>query len=105
MHEITEAIEDLHRMGFEPTLLSSTRYNLKKMKNMNPMKIMKCREILAKLRSPRLHKFADSHAPYGRSALYRGAVEKASLEKLAKMLKVLSFLAQTKIYLLWKKSD
>ena len=63
---------------------------------------MKCREILAKLRSPRLHKFADSHAPYGRTARYRVAVEKAPLEKLAKMLKALSFLAQTKVYLLWK---
>ena len=69
------------------------------------MEIMKCREIIAKLRSPRLHKFADSHAPYGRSARYRDAVEKASLEKLAKMLKVLSFLAQTKVYLLWKNPD
>lgn len=59
--------------------------------------------ILAKLRSPRLHKFSDSHAPYGRVARYRDAVEKASLEKLAKMLKALSFLAQTKVYLLWKK--
>jgi len=101
-HETTEAIQQLRQVGFEPTLLSSIRYNLEKLKNVNPMEIMRCREILAKLRSPRLHKFADSHAPYGRSAQYRGAVEKASLEKLAKMLKALSFLAQTKVYLLWK---
>ena len=101
-HEITEAIEELRHLGFEPTLLSSLRYNLEKLKNMNPMEIMKCREILAKLRSPRLHKFADSHAPYGRAARYRAAVEKASLEKLAKMLKALSFLAQTRVYMLWK---
>lgn len=101
-HEITEAIEQLHHVGFEPTLLSSIHYNLEKLKNMNPVKIMKCRETLAKLRSPRLHKFADSHAPYGRNARYRDTVEKASLEKLAKILKALSFLAQTKVYLLCK---
>ena len=104
-HEITEAIEQLRQVGFEPTLLSSIRYNLEKLKNLNPMEIMKCREILAKLRAPRLHKFADSHAPYGRSARYRDTVEKASLEKLAKILKALSFLAQTKIYLLWRNPD
>ena len=104
-HEITEAIEQLGHVGFEPTLLSSIRYNLEKLKNTNSMEIMKCREILAKLRAPRLHKFADHHAAYGTSAKYRAAVEKASLEKLAKMLKVLSFLAQTKIYLLWKNPD
>ena len=89
-------------MGFGPTLLSSIHYNLEKLKNMNPMKIMKCREILAKLRSPRLHKFADHHAPYGRSTKYREALKKASIEKLAKILKALSFLAQTKVYLMWK---
>ena len=104
-HEITEAIEQLRRVGFEPKLLSSTRYNLEKLKNMNPMEIVKCRDILAKLLSPRLHKFADSHAPYGRSARYRAAVEKASLQKLAKMLKTLSFLAQTKVCLLWRNPN
>ena len=104
-HEITEAIEQLRQMGFEPTLLSSIHYNLEKLKNINHMEIMKCREILGNLRSPRLHKFANSHAPYGRSARYRDAVEKASLEKLAKILKALSFLSQTKIYLLWKNPE
>jgi len=69
---------------------------------MKTMKIMQCREILAKLRSPRLHKFAGSHALYERSARYRDAVENASPEKLAKMLKALSFLAQSKIYMLRK---
>lgn len=101
-HEITEAIEQLHWVGFEPTLLSSIRCNLEKLKSMNAMEIMRCREILARLRSPRLHKFADHHAPYGTSAKYRAAVEKAPLEKLAKISKALSFLAQTKVYLLWK---
>ena len=68
--------------------------DLEKLKNMNSTEIMKCRQILAKLRSPRLHKFADHHAPYGRSVRYRKAVEKASLEELSKILKALSFLAQ-----------
>ena len=36
-HEITEAIEQLRQVGFEPTLLSSTNYNLEKLKNLNPM--------------------------------------------------------------------
>jgi len=32
-------------------------------------------------------------------------VEGATLEKLAKMLRILRFLAQTKVYLFWKKAD
>ncbi|MDH5451196.1 MAG: hypothetical protein OEZ29_01530 [Candidatus Bathyarchaeota archaeon] len=100
-HDITEAIEHLHRVRFEPTVLSSTHYNLEKLKNMKPMQITECREILASVRSPRL-KFSNSYAPYGFANKYHSAVEKVSLEKLARMLKALSFLAQTKVYLLWK---
>ena len=37
-HETTEAIEQLHQVGFEPTLLSSIRYSLEKLKSMNPWK-------------------------------------------------------------------
>ena len=69
---------------------------------MNHMEIVKCREILAAARNPRLKKFSNSHAAYGSTEKYRKAVRKASLKKLARMLKVLSFLAQTKVYLLWK---
>jgi len=47
-HEITEAIEQLSHVEFEPKLLSSIRYNLEKLKNMKPTEIMKCREILAR---------------------------------------------------------
>jgi len=46
--------------------------------------------------------FTDHRASHGTSAKYRDAVEKASLEKLTKMLKALNFLAQTKVCLLWK---
>lgn len=69
---------------------------------MDPKEIKGCKEILTSVHVPRLKKFSDSHAAYPSVAKYRVAVEKASLERLAKMLKVLSFLAQIKVYLLWK---
>jgi len=34
---------------------------------------------------------------------FNNRVDKASLKKLAKMLRILSFLTQTKVYLFWKK--
>ena len=103
-HNILDAIEKLRELGFNPMLLGSTKYNLERLKRMNRTDITECKEILTSVRNPRLKKFADSHAPYGTQADYRQAIKKASLKKVAKMLKALSFLAQTKVYLLWKKS-
>lgn len=101
-HNILDAVERLRQVGFNPMLLGSTKYNLEKLKSMNPMEIKECKEILTSVQNPRLKKFADSHAPYGKQAEYRQAVNAASMKKLAKMLKAVSFLAQTKVYLLWK---
>jgi len=104
-HNILDAIEKLRGLGLNPMLLGSTKYNLETLKSMNPKEIKECKEILTSVRNPRLKKFANSHAAYGRVEEYRKAVSKASLKKLAKMLKALSFLAQTKVYLLWKNRD
>ena len=93
------------QVGINPVLLGSIKCNLEKLKSMNLTEIKECKEILTSVRNPRLKKFADSHAPYGKQAEYRQAVNKASLKKVAKMLKALSFLAQTKVYLLWRKTQ
>lgn len=101
-HNILGAIEKLRKLGFDQVLLGPIKYNLEKLKNVGPMEIRKCKEILMSVRNPRLKKFSNCHAAYGTTEKYRKAVRKALLKKLARMLKVLSFLAQTKIYLLWK---
>ena len=104
-HNILDAIEKLRELGFNPMLLGSTKYNLERLKRMDSKEIKECKESLTSVRNPRLKKFADSHTVYGKQAEYRQAVNKASLKKVAKMLKALSFLAQTKVYLLWKNSN
>ena len=86
----------LEQVGIDPVLLGSIKYNLEKLKSMNHTDIMECKEILTSVRNPRMH------AAYGRVEEYRKAVRKASLKKLARMLKALSFLAQTKVYLVWE---
>ena len=83
--------------------LAFSKYNLEKLKSMNSKEIKECKEILTSVRNPRLKKFANSHATYGTTENYREAVREASLKKLARMLKALSFLAQMKVYLLWRK--
>jgi hypothetical protein len=43
--------------------------------------------------------------PFGRKDAYIEKVQKASLEKIAQLIKVCSFLLQTKVYLFWQKSS
>jgi hypothetical protein len=41
--------------------------------------------------------------PFGKKEAYTKAVRKASLEKLACLIKVCGFLMQTRVYLFWKR--
>jgi len=45
------------------------------------------------------------HEAYITHEEFSKRLEKASLEKLAKMFRVLSFLTQTKVYLIWRKAS
>jgi hypothetical protein len=41
------------------------------------------------------------HDPYGKSKIYKEAVENADLEKLTKLIGICAMLLQTKVYLFW----
>jgi hypothetical protein len=43
--------------------------------------------------------------PFGQKKAYTKEVMKASLEKLAHLIKVCGFLMQTKVYLFWSKAE
>jgi len=42
------------------------------------------------------------HKPYGKAKLFKEKVDKADSEKLAKLVKIVGLLLQTKVYLFWK---
>jgi len=42
------------------------------------------------------------HRPYGKAGLFEEKVDKADLDKLAKLIKIVGFLLQTKVYLFWR---
>ena len=46
-----------------------------------------------------------AHMPFGRKEVYAKEVMKASLERLARLIKVCGFLMQTKVYLFWSEED
>jgi len=99
------AIEELRKLGFNPILLASKKQNLRCLRKLSKEEMKRCKDILAKIRHPRLRRAAVSEKPYTNSATYRSALEKAGIEKIARMLRVLSILMQTKVYLLWKRTS
>lgn len=100
-----EAVEKLRQLGLNPILLASVKHNLLQLRKMSPGDVGRCKEVLAAVRSPRLRRAAVSGEPYSRDEVYRQALEEAGVEKLARMLRVLSILMQTKVYLLWKNPN
>ena len=94
------AIEKLKAIDLNPLFLSNERYNTQILCGVTPhLKII--REILSSLHYPILLKFANSHVPYGKEAKYKEMLKDASIEKLAKILRAVAILTQTKVYLIW----
>ena len=96
----------LTEFGFDIQLLGSEKYLLNKLESLTPPQITTLRAVLVKTKHPRIAKeFAGTrHVPYGRAADYKKGIENADLPKIARILKVVGMLLQTKIYLFWSKS-
>lgn len=45
------------------------------------------------------------HKPYGKTKLFKMEVGKADLVKLAKLVRIVGFLLQTKVYLFWSDNS
>jgi len=61
----------------------------------------KVREAFIKHCHARFMEYFFCHIPFGRKEVYAKEVMKASLERLARLIKVCGFLLQTKVYLFW----
>jgi len=99
---IVEAVERLRDLGFNPVALASERSNLKRLRNLSPNEIQKVHEILLGVSSGYYKRLKSSGKAYVNKSEYREFIRKASHEKLAKVLRTLAILTQTKVYLLWK---
>jgi len=101
---ILAAIEKLRDLGFNPVLLSSIKYNLKQLRTKPAIasevrRILKC--MSKKSGGIYRKRIAAVHKAYLKHQEFCDCVDSASLEKLAKMLRVVAILAQTKVYLFW----
>ena len=102
--EALKIAEVLCKLGFNIHLLGSEKYVLAKLQTLSAEEVAKVREAFFRHAHPRFLKSFFAHMPFGRMEAYAEEVRKASLERLARLIKVCGFLTQTKVYLFWKTS-
>lgn len=97
----------LSELGFDIRLLGSTRYVRGKLEGLNPTQIEALREGFIKNSHLRFRKeFASMRRePYGTTKAFRKGIATADLEKIAKLIKIVGVLLQTKVYLFWNRKD
>jgi hypothetical protein len=103
--EALKIAETLRELGFNIQLLGSEKYVLTKLQTLTNKDIAVIREAFIKHSHARFMKYFFCHMPFGRKKTYTEEVRKASLERLVHLIKVCSFLMQTKVYLFWKKES
>jgi GNAT superfamily N-acetyltransferase len=94
--------EVLQQLGFNIQLWGSEKYVLSKLKTLSHEDIAKIKEAFIKHGHVRFMKYFFCHMPFGKKQAYAEEVTKASLERLAHLIKVCGFLMQTKICLFWR---
>jgi ABC-type lipoprotein export system ATPase subunit len=99
--EALKIAETLQHLGFNIQLLGSEKYVLNKLQTLNDEDLEKLREAFIKHCHARFMKYFFCHIPFGKKKAYVEEINKASLERLARLIKVCGFLLQSKIYLFW----
>ncbi|MEM2971312.1 MAG: GNAT family N-acetyltransferase [Candidatus Bathyarchaeia archaeon] len=100
---VLEAITQLYALGFNPQMLSSQTYNLQKIHTIGKNKIIKILEKLSLKGGASRNRLLTLKGAYPNHQQFVKKLRRLDEENLAKTLKKLSFLAQTKVYLFWSK--
>jgi ABC-type ATPase with predicted acetyltransferase domain len=106
VESISAVSEALLGVGFDAQLLGSQRYVQGKLESLRLEQVKKLKAAFIKNKHPRFKKeFAASrHQPFGKTSDYITSILKADSAKLAKLIKLVGMLQQTKVYLFWERS-
>jgi ABC-type ATPase with predicted acetyltransferase domain len=104
--EVKRVAAALSSFGFDLKLLGSQKYVSDKLQSLSIEQLKALKEAFVKNDHPRFRReiAAIRHMPYGTSAVYAEGVRNASTERMAKLVKIVGMLLQTKVYLFWRKS-
>jgi ABC-type lipoprotein export system ATPase subunit len=100
---ILKAVEKLRAFGFNPIFLTSERMNLKKLQSMSTEELNGVKTVFKEISGSIYGKrIMGVRQAFLKKKEFQALVDAADVEKLAKMLRILGFLKQTKVYLFWK---
>jgi hypothetical protein len=104
---LTKVTKKLSELGFDLQLLGSERYTKAKLESLTDEQVSRLKEVFLENKHPRFKReFSSSrHQPYGKTSDYITAIKEANQAKLAKLIKLVGTLTQTKVYLFWKSID
>jgi hypothetical protein len=105
LESVAKIGEMLSKLGLDLSFLSSEKYVMDRLALLEPSEIAQLRELFCKNKHPRFKKefTAGRHKPFGKTSDYLKSLENADLTKLAKLIKLVGMLMQTKAYLYWSK--
>ncbi len=105
--ELNRQTQAVMESGFSLQLIGSQRYVLSVFESLKEEQIAQLKTAFAATKHPRFKREVASsrHDPYGKTSDYIKYVQVADNLKLAKLIKILAMLSQTKVYLFWEQSN
>jgi ABC-type ATPase with predicted acetyltransferase domain len=105
VESISSITKTLLELDFDFQLLGSERYIQEKLLCLRSKQISQLKNAFIKNKHPRFKKeFAVSrHQPFGKTSDYEKCIQNADLAKIAKLIKLVAMLLQSKVYLFWKQ--
>jgi ABC-type transport system involved in cytochrome c biogenesis ATPase subunit len=102
---VSKISKALLELGFDLQVLGSEHYVLQKLESLTTEQMSKLKETFIKSNHPRFKReFSVSrHQPFGKTSDYITSIEIADCAKMAKLIKLVGMLLQTKVYLFWRK--
>jgi len=102
---ITKALKHLSKLGIDHTQLTGTQYAEHAVNKAGPETITAILEELSKHDASVRRRLASMHNVYPKHKEFITKIRTQDATGLAKALKRLSFIAQTKVYLFWRKEQ
>lgn len=102
---ILKVVEKLRAFNFNPVFLTSERTNLNKLQRMTAKEVEGVKMVLKGVSGIYRKRVTGARQAFLKKEEYEALVDAADIEKLARMLRILGFLTQTKVYLFWKKGQ
>jgi hypothetical protein len=100
---ILKILDHLRKLNFNPVFLTSEKANLNKLQNMTKKQLEDVRAVIKEVKGIYRKRIVGTKKAFLNKQEYDAIVDAADTPKLARMIRILGFLTQTKVYLFWKK--